>query len=88
MVKTGFRTHDLFMDKDYSNNLEMAMKCYAKARKCGLYCKLYKNKRMEYKLEMEGFKSQFLKYYLITLCEGDTVINGFKHLFTIIITWW
>ena len=88
MVKTGFRTYDLFTNKDHSNNFEVAMKCFEQATKCGLYCKLYKNNHMEYRLEMQGFKSQFLKYYLITLREGDTAINGFKRLFTIIIKWW
>lgn len=87
MVKTGFRTYDIFTNKSHSDNFEVAMKCFEQATKCGLYCKLYKNDRMEYKLEMQGFKSQFIKYYMTTLCEGQKAINGFKRLCTIIINW-
>ena len=87
MVKTIFRTYDIFANKSHNDNFEVAMKCFEQATKCGLYCKLYKNDRMEYKLEMQGFKSQFIKYYMTTLHEGQKAICGFKRLCTIIINW-
>lgn len=87
MIKTGFRTYDIFANKNHSNNFEVAMKCFEQATKCGLYCKLYKNDRMEYTLEMQGFKSQFIKYYMTTLYEGQDAIGCFKRLCTVIINW-
>lgn len=87
MVKTGFRTYDIFTNKSHNDNFDAAMKCFEQATKCGLYCKLYKNDRMEYKLEMQGFKSQFIKYYMTTMREGQKPINGFKRLCAIIIDW-
>lgn len=83
MKKIGFHTYDIFDIKDNDTRKKMFDSCHKKALKCGLQCRCIIDR--DWRLELWGFKCQFIKYYLITLFENVSKTYGIKRLVSFII---
>lgn len=80
MSKIYIRTGDIFNIKDDKRRMDVFNGCRKKALKCGLICHCHIDGENT-TLFLEGTKSQFIKYYLSTMCEDDkTIIDGIKRI--------
>lgn len=84
MSKTIYYTSDIFDIPDQKIKMEYFGFCYKKALECGLTCTC---KGTEYvpKLELEGTKWEFVKYYFLTLTKCVCKWKGIKRLLSFIL---
>lgn len=85
MRKTFIRTKDIFNNDDKCLRQKYFDICYRKALKYGIKCEKHITDN-GFDLIMAGSKMDFIKYYLSTLLETESKINGVKRLFSIITT--
>lgn len=75
-----FHTFDIFDNENLQTGIEYFKYCYGKALDCGLICKCILNEHEYPQLELWGTKTQFIKYYFVTLSKCDYKIEGIKRL--------
>lgn len=84
MSKIEFHTYDIFNIEDDSMRKKIFDSCHKKALRCGLRCRCIIDH--DWKLELWGFKHQFVKYYLSTIFENVSKTDGIKRLVSFIFT--
>lgn len=82
--RISFHTFDLFNIKDVKTRNEYFDFCHKEALKCGLTCKCIIEDKFT-RLDLWGYKSQFLRYYLRTMIKWERKPRAVKRLLKVIL---
>lgn len=78
------KTEDI-IDITNQEGRKLLNKLCAESLRCGLKSLIQDNGTYA-ALALEGSKAKFIKYYLLTVFDNDSVVNGITRLFDIMLT--